>query len=138
MFFVVYSNHYLFGYSGPPRFLERPSGQQAVNGSEVTLVCYAVAELLHRVTWYFTNASNITVEIGSTNSSIIDGHLINSAVITGSNGEMIPAVPAEYGSLTITNIQYSNRGVYECRPENRYDVLSASASVAVQGMYVQS
>ena len=128
----------MFVYLGPPRFLEQPSRQQAVNGSEVTLVCYAVAEPLHRVTWYFTNASNITVEIGSTNSSTIDGYLINSAVVTGSNGEMIPDVPAEYGSLTITNTQYCNRGVYECRPENRYDVLSASAPVAVQGMYVHS
>ena len=126
----------LFVCLGPPRFVVETPNQQAVNGTEVTIQCYAVAEPLHRVTWFFTNASNVTVEIGSSNTSVADGYAINSVTVIGSNGEPQAAVPAEYGSLTILNIQYGDRGVYRCRPENRYAAIETSTAVNVQGMVV--
>ena len=107
----------------------------AVEGSNVTLICHAVAGPLHNVTWYFTNATNFTVEIGSTNTSTLDGFAINSETVMALNGELRPAQFSEYGSLTIFGVQYDDRGIYKCRVENCLGSNESSAIVAVQGMY---
>ena len=89
-----------------------------VEGSNVTLICHAVAGPLHNVTWYFTNATNFTVEFGSTNASTLDGFAINSETVMASNGEPRPDQFSQYDSLIIFGVQYDDRGIYKGCVEN--------------------
>ena len=109
---------------GPPDILVGPTGTIEIDDSNVTLVCNAIAYPQHNVTWMFhrTNASNAAMIINTSSPDPTMKYLINDDVNSIS-----------FGTLTITNLQYSDRGVYACIAANVHGTVSASAMVSVQG-----
>ena len=67
------------------------------------------------------NDSTITIPSSDTNTK----YYINNTVNTTS-----------FGTLTITNLQYEDRGVYTCVAANEHGSVSAMASVNVHGKKV--
>ena len=85
----------------------------------MTFRCEALAHPLHEVVWRF-----------------------NSSYILGTNDTLDTAkysinrdrsIPLQFGSLTVSNVQYSDRGVYQCIVINSVGSASASATLTVHG-----
>lgn len=55
--------------AGHPRIIRPPESQQVVNGVDITYECYALAELLHSLTWYRISAEGSNTTIGSVNDT---------------------------------------------------------------------
>ena len=114
-------NHML----GPPDILVGPTSAAEIDDNYVTLVCNAIALPQHNITWMFQrpNTSNSAMII--INTSLPDPdvkYLINDNVNSTS-----------FGTLTITSLQYSDRGMYTCIAANVYGAVNASAMVNVHG-----
>ena len=109
---------------GPPDIVEGPTNTIEIDDNNVTLVCNATAFPQHNITWMFkmTNTDNARM-IGNTSSPdpsmkyIIDNN-------TNSRS---------FGTLTITDLQYSDRGIYTCIAANTRGAVSAEAMVNVHG-----
>ena len=114
--------------AGRPRIIKPPEDLQVVDGVIVTFDCFALAEPLHSLTWYFTsaNGSNVTIaSINGTEKMITHG---GKYQITDNSTS-----PDEYGRLLVRDVQFEERGTYTCLAENRHGLDSASATLAVQG-----
>ena len=68
--------------------------------------------------------------------------MFNSSYILGTNDTSDTAkysinrdqsIPLQFGSLTVNNVQYSDRGVYQCIAINSVGSASASATLTVHG-----
>ena len=107
---------------GPPRIIEGPTNK--IDDNNVTLTCDAVAFPQHDVTWMFqrigTNDTRMIISTSSPDPNM--KYLINDDVNT-----------AGYGTLTITNLQYSDRGIYTCMASNTHGSDSDNAMVNVHG-----
>ena len=115
-------------FTGPPRIITPPVSQQVVNGVGVTFDCYALAEPLHSLTWYFTSANGSNTTIGSVNGTekmITDN---GKYQITDTNTSS-----SDYGRLLVRDVQFEDRGTYMCLAENRHGPDTASAPLSVQG-----
>ena len=114
--------------TGPPRIIRPPVSRQVVNGVDVTFDCYALAEPLHSLTWYFISANGSNTTIGSVNGTenmITDnGKYQITDKGTSSN---------DYGRLLVRDVQFEERGTYMCLAENRHGPDTASAPLSVQG-----
>ena len=114
--------------TGPPRIITPTVSQQVVNGVDVSFDCYALAEPLHFLTWYFTSANGSNTTIGSVNGTekmITDnGKYQITDTSTSSN---------DYGRLLVRDVQFEDRGTYMCLAENRHGPDTASAPLSVQG-----
>ena len=109
---------------GPPDILVGPTGTTEIDENNVTLVCNAIALPLHNITWMFqrTNANNSAMIISTLSPDPDMKYLINDNVNSLS-----------FGTLTITNLQYADRGVYTCIADNVHGAVSAEAMVNVHG-----
>ena len=87
-------------------------------------MCKAIAFPQHNVTWMFQriNANNRTMIINTSSPDPTMKYLIDNNINSTS-----------FGTLTITNLQYSDRGVYTCVAANIHGVVSAEAMVNVHG-----
>ena len=101
--------------------------QQVVNDVNITFDCYALAEPVHSLTWYFVSANGSNSTIGSVSDT--EGMTTNRGKykITNFTGS------ANYGRLLVRAVQFEDRGTYICLAENRHGTDTASATLSVQG-----
>ena len=100
-----------------------------MNGADITYECYALAEPLHSLAWYFASADGSNTAIGFVNGTekmVIDNSKYS---IT----DYSACCPNEYGRLLVRDAQLQDRGTYMCLAENSHGQDTASATLAVQG-----
>ena len=109
---------------GPPDIEIRPADVTEIDDSDVKLVCNAIARPQHNITWMFqrTNTNNTAMIINTSSPDPTMKYLIDDNINSTS-----------FGTLTITNLQYSDRGVYTCIAANVHGSVYAEAMVSVQG-----
>ena len=101
-----------------------PEDQFAINnGSSAVFTCGALAIPPHQVYWTFTDSNGVETPIVNT----LDGtntskHQINNMSDT-----------TDFGSLTITDIRFEDRGTYACNATNDIGSDVANASLTVHG-----
>ena len=113
--------------TGPPRIIIPPMSQRVVNDVDVTFDCYALAEPVHSLTWYFVSADGSNTTIGSVSGT---------EDMTTDNGKyqiINHTSRADYGRLLVRAVQFEDRGTYMCLAENRHGTDTASATLSVQG-----
>ena len=97
----------------------QPLDQTILDTASVTFQCEALAHPLHDVVWRF-NGSYI---LGTNDTADTAKYSINRD----------RSIPLQFGSLTVSNVQYSDRGVYQCIAVNSIGSVSASATLTVHG-----
>ena len=109
---------------GPPDILVGPTSTIETDDNDVTLKCDAIAFPQHNITWMFqrTNTGNARMIIDTSSPDPTMKYLINDNVNSTS-----------FGTLTITDLQYSDRGMYTCVATNTRGAVSAEATVNVHG-----
>ena len=114
--------------TGPPRIITLPVSEQVLNGVDVTFDCYALAEPLHSLTWYFISANGSNATIGSvsgTENMVTDNGKYQITDNSSSSND--------YGRLLVRDVQFENRGTYMCLAENLHGSDTATAPLSVQG-----
>ncbi len=109
--------------TGPPKLITGPTDATIINGNSVTFICEGRADPQHDVIWSFDNTIIASTTINDTQSS---KYLLNSDI----------KPEATYGSLSVMDVQYSDRGVYQCSLNNTVSTITSSASLTVEGTYV--
>jgi len=109
---------------GPPDIIKASENIIEINSNNVTLTCYALALPQHNITWMFQRMrSNVSRDVISTSPSDTSiKYVINKTANTTS-----------FGTLTITNLQYDDSGVYTCVAANDHGAVSTDAVVNVHG-----
>ena len=111
---------------GPPDIVVGPTSTIEIetDNNNVTLKCNAIAFPQHNITWMFqrTNTGNARMIINTSSPDPIMKYLIDDDVNSTS-----------FGTLTITDLQYSDRGMYTCVAANTRGAVSAEAVVNVHG-----
>ena len=114
------SNH----NSGPPLISTEPMDQTIINnGSNAVFTCFALAFPQHSVLWTFTNFDGVTMDIIST-SDANDTSKYQIIRDSGSN---------RFGELTVLDVQFSDRGTYNCTAENSVGSETSGAILTVHG-----
>ncbi|XP_041464478.1 deleted in malignant brain tumors 1 protein-like [Lytechinus variegatus] len=90
---------------GPPHIIERPTNQTLVTGETVVLPCTVIGAFNPTVTWQHKGEDVI----------IDERHLVTD------------------GTLTVTDIDPTDGGEYECTATNKEGAVSASAYVSITG-----
>ena len=108
--------------TGPPKLINGPSDKIVTNSDNVTFVCEGRADPQHDILWTFNNTPIASTAIDSTLSP---RYLL----------ETDTTLESSYGTLTVLNVQYGDRGIYECALNNTVDTINASATLKAQGMY---
>ena len=109
---------------GPPVISTPPVDQFVINnGSNAVFTCGALAIPPHEVYWTFTNASGVTSPVIST----MDGMNTTKYLINTVNGTV------NFGTLTVTDVRYEDRGVYTCNATNEIGSDLANATLTVHG-----
>ena len=106
-------------YAGPPRFVQTPRNQTIINSRDVTFRCEAAADPQHDILWSFNNAVIISTNMTADTSK----YSVNQ---DQSDVQM-------FGSLTVHDVQYSDRGPYQCTAVNYVDSISVTAILTVHG-----
>ena len=107
-------------YAGPPRIVQGPQDHVTISDTNsVTFFCEALADPVHSVAWSFNSLRIITTN----DTSDTGKYSINRD----------RSIPLQFGSLTVNNVQYSDRGVYQCTAVNYVGSVSASATLTVHG-----
>ena len=106
---------------GPPTIVVGPTSTTEIDANDVTLVCNAIAFPQHNITWMFQrlNTDNARMIISTSSPGPALKYLIDDIV--------------SFGTLTITNLQYSDRGMYTCIAANTRGAVRAEAMVNVHG-----
>jgi len=114
----------MFVTIGPPDIINAPVDTIEIDDSDVTLICNAIALPQHNITWMYQRIRNDVFRniISASSSDANMKYLINNTVNTTS-----------FGTLTITNLQYDDRGIYTCVAANEHGAVSADAMVNVHG-----
>ena len=109
---------------GPLDIVQGPSDTIEIDDNNVTLECNVIAFPRHNITWMFerTDTDNAAVIINTSSPDPNMKYFINDNINSTS-----------FGTLTITNLQYSDRGMYTCTAANTRGAVSAEAMVNVHG-----
>ena len=109
---------------GPPDIVEDPTNTMEIDDNDVILVCNAIAFPQHNITWMFqmTNTDNARMIVNTSSSDPSMKYIIDDNVDSRS-----------FGTLIITDLQYSDRGIYTCIAANTRGAVSAEAMVNVHG-----
>ena len=116
-------------FTGPPRITTPPMSQQVVNGVDVLFDCYALAEPVHSLTWYFISANGSSTTIGSVSGNGTEDMTADSGKYQITNYTS----RSDYGRLLVRAVQFEDRGTYMCLAENRHGTDTVSATLSVQG-----
>ena len=113
---------------GPPRIVSPPSDDVIIDGDSASFVCEAIAFPSHEVNWTFTSGSDGVerMVIGTNVSEDTDKY----SIVSDREGM--------FGSLTISDVQYEDRGTYKCTAYNTIGNVSASAVLTVHGMFLDA
>ena len=106
-------------YLGSPKFVERPSDTNALVGDTAIFHCQTFNEPVANYVW---QKGDLTVSDGS------DSRFSFSQPATSD------------GTLIIANVTYDDRGEYKCTATNTHGVVTATATLNVQGiltMFIQ-
>ena len=109
---------------GPPGIVVGPTNRIDIDVNDVTLICKAIAFPQHNITWMFQR-TNTSIARMIVNTSLPDPnmkYLIDNNVNS-----------ASFGTLTITKLQYGDRGMYTCVAANTRGAVHAEAVVKVHG-----
>ena len=111
----------LLSFVGIPRITTSPIGNVLINGNTQTFTCVSYAYPVHTVMWAFTDA------LGNTNN-----------LASGSKYSIttIPSGAVMNSTLTIYNIQYQDRGQYNCTASNVVGTVSSEATLTVHGKHL--
>ena len=111
-------------YVGPPSIGQPPTNTIEIDDNDVTLVCNAIAFPQHNITWMFqmTNTNNARMIVNTSSPDPSMKYIIDDIIDSGS-----------FGTLTITDLQYSDRGIYTCIAANTRGAVSVEAMVNVHG-----
>ena len=101
--------------------------QRVVNDVDVTFDCYALAEPVHSLTWYFVSANGSNTTIGSVSGTE------NMTTDSGKYQITNYTSRAGYGRLLVRAVQFQDRGTYMCLAENRHGTDTEFATLSVQG-----
>ena len=104
--------------TGPPIFVNTPSNQSVVEGSDILFHCEALADPPHSVTWLLNDTQYL---LSTDNASDTGKYSINRDI---SSQHL-------YGSLTVHNVQYGDHGY--CTAMNYVGSVSATAILTVHG-----
>ena len=109
---------------GPPDILVGPTSTIETDGNDVTLECDAIASPQHNITWMFqrTNTGNARMIVNTSSPDLTMKYLIDNNVNS-----------TNFGTLTITELQYGDRGMYTCIAANTRGAVHAEAVVNVHG-----
>ena len=107
---------------GPPYIIQRPSNATVLNGGTATFVCYAVADPNHEISWMY----NSTFIANTTNNGYSSNPSKYSIVSSRTN-------PQNFGSLSVQDLVFDDRGDYQCIVYNNISSLSFTASLTVHG-----
>ena len=109
---------------GPPNIIVGPTSTIETDDNDVTLKCDAIAFPQHNITWMFqrTNTGSARMIINTSSPDPIMKYLIDDDVNSTS-----------FGTLTINDLQYSDRGMYTCVAANTHGADNAEAMVNVHG-----
>lgn len=116
---VLLFNLFVSTTTGPPRFVREPEDEVIINSNSVTFVCEGVADPIHDVLWTFND--NLII------STFHD--IISIKYSIQSNADEFTT----YGSLTVSDVQYSDLGTYRCFLNNTVDTINASVELQVHG-----
>ena len=111
---------------GPPVISVPPEDQFAINnGSSAVFTCGALAIPPHQVYWTFTGEDGVEVSIIST----LDG--MNTTKYQINNVNVNDTM--NFGSLTVTDVRFEDRGTYTCNATNDIGSDVANATLTVHG-----
>ena len=82
--------------------------------------CAALAFPAHNIQWKFINSTGYIMDITATNGS---KYQVNTS-----------STSTTFGQLTVTNVQFEDRGTYNCTAINAIGFQSAGATLTVHGM----
>ena len=103
-----------------PVIYKSPKDKTVLVNNIITFTCEAQGYPPHNVVWVF----NTTVYLlGTNDTSDTAKYSINRD----------RSSPQQFGSLTVNDVQYSDRGVYRCIAINNVSSVSASATLTVHG-----
>jgi len=128
--------HIMILLLGPADIIDAPVDTIEIDDNDVILICNAVGLPQHNITWIYQRMrSDVGRDIISTSSSSNTDmkYLINNTVNTINIGSLTDALTISFSTLTITNLQYDDRGIYTCVAANSRGFVSADAMVNVHG-----
>lgn len=99
--------------SGPPAIINGPVNQKRIEGDSVTFSCFATGDPIPEVTWRFNNSLILTNNTKYSVGDITEG--------------------IEFGSLTISDLNYFDKGTYECTASNVNGTSSLDVLLEIQG-----
>ena len=110
---------------GPPGIVQPPTDAVQIDDNNVTLVCNAIAFPPHNITWMFqmTNTDNARMIVNTSSPDPSIKYIIDNDNVESES----------FGTLTITDLQYSDRGIYTCIAANTHGAVRAEAMVNVHG-----
>ena len=100
--------------------MNTPTNQTVVEGSDILFHCEALADPPHSVTWLLNDTQYL---LSTNNVSDTGKYSINRDTSS----------QHFYGSLTVHNVQYGDRGTYNCTAMNYVGSVSATATLTVHG-----
>ena len=107
--------------AGPPLIAIEPMDQTVINSAMFN--CFAAAFPQHSVSWAFTNFDGVRVDIISTSDA---NDTSKYQIIRDSGSD-------RFGELTVLDVQFSDRGSYNCTAENIIGSETRGANLTVHG-----
>ena len=99
----------------PPEITSRPQNQTVIVNTEATFTCEAHSVYKYDIMWRF----NGSIVLSTNDTADTAKYSINRD----------RSIPLQFGSLTVSNVQYSDRGVYQCSAISDAGNASASATL---------
>ena len=110
--------------SGPPVISVPPNHQAVINNHDATFMCVSLRVFpQYQIAWTFTDSNGRETEIIQTQDS-------NDSTKYSINRE---TGTTRFGTLTIVNVTFGDRGTYRCNASNEIGYTEASANLTVQG-----
>ena len=105
-----------------------PYPQVAISNSNITFTCASLKVFpKHHVSWIFINSSGKEMKL-------IQTHAHDHSSDTSKYSINRESGSTRFGTLTIVNATFADRGTYKCNASNEIGYAEASANLTIQGM----